>query len=549
MFAFVSGNRDEVRALVESGGLPWWSSPELRLAFFRPLTGLTHWLDFRLWPAQPWLMHVQSLLWFGLTVAAAAILYRRLLQPTWIAGLAGLLFAVDDAHGFPAMWLANRNATLGTLFGLLCLLAHDRWRRDRWKPGLWVAPACLLTGLCSGEIALGAVAFLVAYAVTLEPSRGRGRVFSLVPMLVVLLSWTALYWSGGFGAAHSGLYVDPVASPIRFLEAVVSRGPFLLFGQLALPSTLAMLLSRSAATALWVLAVTLVLGLLVLCRRLLQRDPRARFLAFGMVLALVPACATFPDDRLLFLAGFGGTGLVALVLAGVWERADWLPAGTVSRRTLRGVAAAAVVLHLVLAPLGLAASAARLASFDRVMDRAASSLPADPRVATQTVVVVTTPSAFVASYAPLIQLLKGRTIASSGVVLGSGIHATTVHRPAAEVLVVRPEAGFLAPPGTPSGAHGESPSADPRYFYQALDLLYRDSTPFPLGWSVRLAGVTLEVTALTADGRPAELTCRFSTELEHPSLRWLRWDDGAWVPFELPAVGATVVLPEVTIPL
>jgi len=274
----------------------------------------------------------------------------------------------------------------------------------------------------------------------------------------------------------------------------------------------------------------------------------ARFLALGMSLALVPACATFPDDRLLFLAGFGGSGLVALVLAGVRERADWLPVGAAPRRVVRGVAAAAVVLHLVLAPLGLAATAPRLAAFDRVMDRAASSLPSNPEVSTQKLVVVTTPSAFVASYAPLIQLLKGRTIAASGLVLGSGIHATTVDRPAVNVLVIRPEAGFLAPPGTPAGASGGGPAIDPRFFFQALDLLYHDSTPFPLGWTVEIADASLEVTKVTADGRPAELTCTFATELESPWLRWLRWDDGIWVPFELPAVGETVVLPAVTVP-
>ena len=69
------------------------------------------------WPHHPWLMHVHSLLWFGATIAIAAILYRRLMGPGWVGGLAALVFALDDAHGSPAAWLANRNAVLGTLFG------------------------------------------------------------------------------------------------------------------------------------------------------------------------------------------------------------------------------------------------------------------------------------------------------------------------------------------------------------------------------------------------------------------------------------------------
>ena len=65
----------------------------------------------------------------------------------------------------------------------------------------------------------------------------------------------------------------------------------------------------------------------------------------------------------------------------------------------------------------------------------------------------------------------------------------------------------------------------------------------PLGQRVKLTGVTVEVTALTPDNRPAEATFSFDVPLEDPSLRWLFWEDGSFVPFTLPAVGKTVELP------
>jgi len=85
-FAFF-GDEATVRRAIDSGVVPWWTTLALRLAFFRPLAGLTHWLDFRLWPGQPWLMHLQSLLWCGAAIAVATALYRRLLRPEWMAGL------------------------------------------------------------------------------------------------------------------------------------------------------------------------------------------------------------------------------------------------------------------------------------------------------------------------------------------------------------------------------------------------------------------------------------------------------------------------------
>jgi len=49
----------------------------------------------------PAVMHAHSLMWFGLLVVAVTLLYRRLMGLTLAAGLAALLYAVDDAHGMP----------------------------------------------------------------------------------------------------------------------------------------------------------------------------------------------------------------------------------------------------------------------------------------------------------------------------------------------------------------------------------------------------------------------------------------------------------------
>ena len=48
---------------------------------------------------------------------------------------------------------------------------------------------------------------------------------------------------------------------------------------------------------------------------LLRRDRVARFFCLGMVIALVPSCAAFPDDRLLFFASFGSMGVMAQFMA------------------------------------------------------------------------------------------------------------------------------------------------------------------------------------------------------------------------------------------
>ena len=91
-----------------------------------------------------------------------------------------------------------------------------------------------------------------------------------------------------------------------------------------------------------------------------------------------------------------------------------------------------------------------------------------------------------------------------------------------QTLVVRPGIGYIAGIG---------------------ERLLRDHhLPMSLGERVELTGLTVEVTALTADGRPAEAAFHFAVPLESSSLRWMQWRAGRFVPFTPPAVGETVVL-------
>ncbi len=548
VFSFFHRDPSVVHGAIETGAAPWWTDSRLQIAFFRPLTGLTHWLDFRLWPSRPWAMHLQSLLWFGAAIAAAALLYRRLLQPVWVGGLAALLFAVDDAHGMPACWLANRNATTAALFGILALVAYDRWRRDGWRPGAVAAPAALALSLLAGEGGLGVPGYLVAYALFLDPARPSGRIRALVPAGLVVAAWAIVYRGLGYGVSGSAMYIDPATSPAAFVRAVAERAPLLLSGQWVFPSGFHSMFSREAAGIAWWAAVGSILAIALLVAPIVRRDPTARFFALGLVLSVLPACGTFPDDRVLFLVGIGGMGLLAQLVGALAGASPGLSAPRAWRPAARIGAALLLVTNLLLAPLALAGSAGRLRTFGDIFERLALSLPADPAVSTKTALIVGTPSAFVSAYGPLISGFAGRPVPGRAHVLGAGIHAIEVRRPEREVLLVRPAGGYLAPPGTPDPGDDAPPAFDPRYMLQVFDSLYRN-TPMRVGDRIELPAFTVEVTEVTGDGRPAEARFRFATDLEDPSLLWLTWHEGVLRPFELPAVGARVVLPPAAIPL
>jgi hypothetical protein len=60
IFCFQSADRRNLRQMMDFGIWPWWTSPSIRLAFFRPLASLSHALDYRVIHL-PWVMHAESL--------------------------------------------------------------------------------------------------------------------------------------------------------------------------------------------------------------------------------------------------------------------------------------------------------------------------------------------------------------------------------------------------------------------------------------------------------------------------------------------------------
>ncbi|MFC2173902.1 hypothetical protein ACFLU6_14950, partial [Acidobacteriota bacterium] len=310
LFAFMDGNVQHTRTMKDRGVLPWWTVDTLRIAFWRPLTALSHRLDYSLWPESPVLMHAHSLLWFGALVLVASLLYRRFLSPPWVAGFAALLFALDDARGFPAGWLANRNALLAVFFGLLTLVWYDKWRRDGWRPGLFLALAAMVLALFSGEAALAVCAYLFAHALFLDEKAWPRRLFALLPFALMVLIWFGLYFGLGYGTNGSGYYLDPVTEPLAYGRAALFRAPScsqrdssgcLLGDQFgSIPSGFTVLLSDEGRRIQWLVATGFLTLLCVLMRPLFKGNRTAGFFLVGSLLSLLPICATMPHGRLLF---------------------------------------------------------------------------------------------------------------------------------------------------------------------------------------------------------------------------------------------------------
>ena len=524
MFRFFRGEPGRTGRLVDIGLFPWWSDLYLKGEFLQALTVLTHRLDYALWPDSPPLMHAQNLFWLGTAVAAASAFYRRTLGATWVAGLAALLYALDDARGATAGIICNRNVLIAATFGFSALACHDRWRRDGRLVWAALSTGLLTLALFSKEEGIGTCAYLGAYALFLD-GRGRWRgLRALTPYLVVVIVWRTLRSSWGYGVENVGLYVDPMTDPGPFAVAAVERIPVLLLAQwTGVPAEIGIPLSQRAYAMVWWGAVGFLILTLLAFAPLLRRDRVARFWAAGMVFATVPVAATFPMDRLLTFPGLGASGLLAQFLALVFGGRRDVSAGRDRRFLAVGLAWFFVIVHLVIGPLYLLFRAANPVGPKWIEHRFNVRDAVGPEVAGKTLVVVNAPSPAHAHYFLLQCDAEGRSAPRTVRVLAPAIPSVAIRRLDDRTLAVRPGRGYLA---------------------WVLDRVFRsERRPMALGQHVSLPGMDVEVAAMTPDGRPAEATFRFDEPLESPGFVWLCYRTGRFVPFVPPEVGGQVEIP------
>jgi hypothetical protein len=524
VFSFVNASR--IGAMVDRGILPWWTDPGTRVAFWRPLSAWTHRLDYSVWPEAPAIMHAHSLAWLGALVIGAGWMYRRVFPAAWTAGLAALLYAIDDAHGFAVGWLANRNVLAAAFFTTLCLHAHDRWRRQGWRPGAPLACVWLGAALLSAEAAVAIVGYLLAHALFLDTGGVRRRMAGLWPGVTVIAAWLATYHWLGYGAASAWpLYVSPVLEPRAFLHTLIERGPILLAAQwLGLPANAYNTATGVGASVRWLASVALLGFLCLMLSPLLRSDRLARFWGAGHLLAVVPATSALPEDRQLFFVGLGAMGLLGAYLASVLDReAVWSRGGRLRRASVI-TAFGLLAIHLVLAPVRLAMVSADPGAYGRAMEAPALTLPDDTALAGQTVVLPHVPALSMTFYLPFIRAGHDRPVPARLRVLTVGLSPVTLSRVDARTVLIRSD-------GVPG----------------PLDLLFwrHDGTPGQLP-PIRLTGATIEVTRWATDGSPAEVACHFDVDLEAPDLRWFQWQwhegRGRLVAFSPPPIGETVRL-------
>ncbi len=523
LFAYNSGDTMGIYAQKNFGIVPWLALENYKISFWRPLSSLTHHLDYRLWPKSPVSMHAHSLLWFAALIAVVGLLHRRVGGAAWAAAVATALYAMDDGHGVAVGWLASRNSVMASFFSVSAILAHLRWRDGEGLAWLGASCALLAAGLTSAELAVGAFGYLVAYAVTLDEGSRRDRWLSLVPAISVALVWYAVYRWLGHGTYGSGMYLDPLAEPLAFVGEAAWRFPALLGGMFGLPTADEwVLLDAAGRTRASLILCAAMVAIVAWALPWLREDRRARFWLIATLLGTIPVSATLPSDRLMFLPTVGSSALLAgVIMLAAKPAIERYRAGP--RRVIAaGLALATLVVHVAIAAYRLPSRATTMAQVGSAVDASAESALEGHRDPTQQLVLVNAPSYYVGGLVVGVAASSGRPVPRHTRVLFAGRVPVEVARVNEHTLSLESEQGFLT---------------------EELDRVYRGRAhPVAAGDGIALSGVLAIVQETTSSGDPRAVTFQFGERLEGDRYRFMKWHDGKYVPFELPNPGQSVRL-------
>lgn len=513
LFRFDGGDPELIQLAKESSTSLWFTHPELKLAFWRPISSLLMALDYRLFGmwAPGYILH--SIVWYAGLCAIVAALFLRIF-PERIGTLGALLFAVLGTHQQSVVWPSARNSLVCACLGAAALLAHLKAREAGYRGGKLLAVGLLALALLAGEAALGIAGFVLAYELVGNRDALGRRVLHVLPAAGVVLAWLVAYVLQGYGTNGSGEYINPIDAPLDYLRAFPVRFGNALSVLLAGAPADIWFLAPAARTSMAVLgALSTLVAVPWLWSVAKAAPPDVRrhlsWLTLGMILAVLPQLAGVLGPRSFLIPSLGSTAIASVLVVSAFQRPRSLPK------------AGAVVLLISHGLLGVGMWVLGSALYSRIVAGAETNYQVmglhQRSAATRSYVVISAAEVFSGFYAPFQFAAENRTRVRSWRILSLCECDHTLTRLTARSFEVKLDGDLL---GTPFAAVVRSPRQPPK-----------------LGDRVQLSDMTIEVLGIDEQAQPN----RFSVELRTPTLpEFWAWSDGTMERFSLPAQGQSL---------
>lgn len=538
-FTFMDGVEEHNRRAKAVGLMPWWSSDNLKVAFFRPIASLSHLIDYTLWPDSAGMMHIHSVLIFCLLAALLLLFYRALEFPGWSAGLAALFLVINSSWAMPVNWIANRNALLSLVFALPALMLYHRYMQSgkiKWQLGAMLS---FILALLSGEAGLAIGAYIFSYTLFMDSRAGNNilaKLKAIAPYIVIVLVWRLVYNLNGYGVRGGSLYIDPVNSPLTFLLVMIKRYFLLLTGVIGgAPIDIYFIFSSQLNTVAALIGAVLLVLLSLLFRPLWHKNRKALFWAVGMLLSIIPFCSTFPSTRNLIYPFIGGMGLFSTFLHSYLVEGRGKSYKGLLKGALVGFFALFVLVNGLISPVSFLTAPANLQKMDEV-NRGVFEIDGVADFDGKELILVNFPMHIMLSNG-FRRHLDGLAMPAVIRVLSIGDEPVEGRWVDEQRLAIEPRSGFYPPP---SALNKGDSQVSINYSFRRFELLTcLEKRKAAIGERFYAGRLEIEVEELTPDSRPGRVVYHFPKELSSEDYVWVTWDyeQGKMVPFTLPEQG------------
>jgi tetratricopeptide (TPR) repeat protein len=347
----VSDNRHVQQGLTVGGVA--WAFTTTAVDYWRPLTWLTHMLDWQLYGPNAGGHHLTNVFLHVVNTLLLFAVWNRMTGRLWPSALLAGLFALHPLHVGSVAWVTERKDVLSGLFWMLALLAYARYVEQRCLKRYLQLLLFFALGLMAKPMimTLPFVLLLLDVWPLKRMEQGGGRLSELilekVPLLLLTLASTIVTY---VNAQHAGQLVDTQVYSLvsRIANALVSYVRYL--GKTLWPVGLSVYYPLPDRLSLWVV-VGAALLLTVVSLAVFRERQRRPYLVVGWlwylgtllpVIGLIQGrSAEAMADRYTYLPL---TGIFMMV---AWGLPELLPPTRRAAVALRAVAVTAVFALMV----------------------------------------------------------------------------------------------------------------------------------------------------------------------------------------------------------
>lgn len=546
-FNFFDAKNGSLAQLIDYGALPWWTETDIKIHFFRPISSLTHWVDYNFWPNNIIWMHFENLLIFMLLVFAVYRLYQKTTSSAGIAALAALIYSLDPSHLESLTWVASRNALLAPLFAMLAIQSFIQWRETDRITKMYLSLIFLLCALLSAEAGIATTCYLFSYMLWIDKAPLGRRIIALMPAAGLVIVWRIAYNYAGFGSENVAQYVDPGHDPLFFAKHLIDRFPQMIASANFVYDGGTRRFSLAQEHASWIYSWAITALICLIYYPVLKRDKYSRFWMTGAMIAVIPLSTINVITARLF--EFVAIGFFAVLAS----YAQWAFSNLPSRNIMYTSAVRLLAGIWLIVNIGLASQVLAVNSISSINKYAQGDVEEDPfpfynfdnmDYQDRYLVVANAPYTFLLQFVPYRLAYHNLPIPAGIRSLTPGLSTLSIKRLNEQELLVDIKGGFSIYSHIDiPGEVAQSTLSDAHNSRKLMGFFGRSDRIYSLGQQFNYDDTRIEITKLL-DGRPKAIKVTFNYPLDQEKYLFVYWDweSQRYRELVLPKIGEQIIL-------